>query len=243
VRVIVWSDDDAGAALEGAATQLHPGGVAATLGRVTREQLGSRASVHVAGLHEAHDGLPEGLLGAADVLVWWGHEAHEEVAEHTVDRVQRHVLAGLGLVVLHSGHHAKIFRSLTGTSCDLSWREGDDDELIWTVEPAHPIAAGIPQPIVLGRHEMYGEPFAIPAPDELVFISAFTGGEVFRSGCCFHRGAGRIFYFSPGHETFPVYEHPHVRRVIGNALRWAAGSQRRLPAHTKGAREHLTHRS
>jgi trehalose utilization protein len=231
LRVIVWSDDAAGAAWEQAAAVLHPDGINATLAAVVQDQLGAEAAVITAGLHEPDDGLPESALAEADVLVWWGHEAHEEVAEDTVDRVHRHVLDGLGLVVLHSAHHSKIFRRLMGTSGDLAWRDtGEDEELIWAVDPTHPIAAGVELPIDLGTHEMYGEPFDIPAPDELVFLSAFTGGEVFRSGCCFKRGAGRIFYFGVGHETYPVYEHPQVQRVIANAVRWAeAGERRRSP--------------
>ena len=221
MHVIVWSDDAGGAALVGAAARLHPDGVAATLGTLVQQQLPA-ASVTVAGLHEPEDGLPDGLLARADVLVWWGHEAHEQVSDLTADRVERRVRDGLGLVALHSAHYSKVFRRLMGTSCDLQWREnGEDREVIWTVDPAHPIATGVPQPIDLGGHETYGEPFEIPAPDQLVFISWFTGGEVFRSGCCFVRGSGRIFYFAPGHETYPVYEHPHIRLVIGNAVSWA----------------------
>jgi len=228
VHVISWSDDAGGAGLEGSAAVLHPQGVAATLAGVVHEQLGAGVEVTVAGLGDPEQGLSERGLDEADVLVWWGHEAHEQVSDATVDRVQRHVLDGLGLVVLHSGHHSKPFRRLMGTTCDLVWRDtGEDEELIWTVAPAHPIADGVEQPIVLGRHEMYGEPFDVPAPDTLVFVSAFTGGEVFRSGCCFLRGAGRIFYFSPGDESYPVYEHPQVRRVIGNAVTWAKAPRRR----------------
>ena len=223
MRLIVWSDDDAGRALEGPAARLHPDGIAATIAAALRAQFGTAAEVTATGLHETDQGLPDGALRDADALIWWGHEAHDQVADETVDRVHLRVLGGLGLVVLHSAHHAKIFRRLTGTSCDLRWREADDQELIWTADPAHPIAAGIEQPIRLGRHEMYGEPFDIPAPDRLVFISSFTGGEVFRSGCCFERGSGRIFYFSPGHESDPVYEHPQVRRVLANAVTWAGG--------------------
>lgn len=229
MHVVVWSDDAMGAALDAAAARIHPGGIATTLGEVVREQFGPDADVTVAGLHEPADGLPEELLAGADVLVWWGHEAHERVAEGTVDRVQRHVLGGLGLLVLHSGHHSRVFRRLLGTTCDLAWREsGADEELIWTVDRAHPIADGVEQPIRLARHEMYGEPFDIPAPDRLVFVSSFTGGEVFRSGCCFERGDGRIFYFSVGHESHPVYDHPQVRRVIGNAVRWVRAPHGRL---------------
>jgi trehalose utilization protein len=222
VRAIVWSDDEAGRALEPPAAALHPDGVAATIARAIRQQLGSAAEVSTAGLHEPSQGLSDDALAAADVLIWWGHEAHDDVAEETVARVHRHVLGGLGLVVLHSAHHSRIFRRLTGTSCDLRWREADDEERIWTVDPGHPVAAGVEHPIRLEHHEMYGEPFEIPVPDRLVFVSSFTGGEVFRSGCCFYRGRGRIFYFSPGHETDPVYEHPQIQRVLGNAARWSS---------------------
>ena len=240
MRLVAWSDDGAGADLPAAAAALHPGGVASTIGRALRSVLDDTAKVTVSGLHEPEDGLPEDLLQTTDVLIWWGHEAHEQVADATVERVHRHVLEGLGLIVLHSGHHAKIFRRLMGTTCDLAWREGQDEELIWTIDPSHPIAAGVEQPIPLGHHEMYGEPFDIPAPDELVFVSAFSGGEVFRSGCCFRRGAGRIFYFSAGHETHPVYEHPQVRRVIANAVAWAR-RERRAPIVPPGTTESPPH--
>ncbi len=221
MRVIVWSDDAAGKGLEARAASLHPDGIAATIATALREQLGTAADVTTAGQHESDQGLPDSILAAADVLVWWAHEGHDQVSEDTVDRVQKQVLEGLGLLVLHSAHHSKIFRRLTGTSCDLNWREAQDEELIWTVDPSHPIAVGIDPPIRLEHHEMYGEPFDIPAPDRLVFISSFTGGEVFRSGCCFERGSGRIFYFSPGHETDRVYDQPQIRQVLASAATWA----------------------
>jgi trehalose utilization protein len=146
------------------------------------------------------------------------------VSDAVVDRVQRRVLDGMGLVILHSGHHSKICRRMLGTSCNLSWREaeGGERERIWVVSPGHAICAGLGPYVELPAHEMYGEPFDIPEPDELVFLSWFQGGEVFRSGCCYRRGRGRIFYFSPGHETFPIYRQPEILRVIANAVRWAA---------------------
>ncbi len=225
--MLVWSDDAEGAELEpAAARELHPRGVAATVADALRATLGESARVTESGLHAPEQGVADERLAAADVLVWWGHEAHDHVTDATAARVQRAVLGGLGLVVLHSGHHAKPFRALMGTSCDLaSWREDTDAELIWTVDPAHPIAAGVERPIRLPRHEMYGEPFDVPAPEQLVFVSAFSGGEAFRSGCCWRRGAGRIFYFGPGHESDPVYDHPQIRLVLGNAARWAARSR------------------
>ena len=157
-----------------------------------------------------------------DVLTWWGHTAHDRVDDAVVERVHAAVLGGVGLLALHSAHYSKIFQRLLGTSCSLRWRNDGERELVWTVDPAHPIAAGVPHPIVIDAHEMYGEHFDIPPPDELVFVSSFAGGEVFRGGCCFRRGAGRIFYFSPGDQDYPIYHHPDVQRVIANAVEWAA---------------------
>ena len=137
------------------------------------------------------------------------------------DRVHQRVLGGMGLLVLHSGHFSKIFKRLMGTTCSLAWRNDGEVELVWTVAPAHPITRGVPQPILIDQQEMYGEFFDIPAPDELIFISTFAGGEVFRSGCCWRRGKGKVFYFSPGDQEYPVYHHPDIRRVLANAVEWA----------------------
>jgi trehalose utilization protein len=127
----------------------------------------------------------------------------------------------MGLIVLHSGHFSKIFINLMGTTCSLAWRNEGERELVWTVKPSHPIARGISHPIVIDHQEMYGELFDIPDPDDLVFISSFAGGEVFRSGVTFTRGAGKIFYFSPGDQDYPVYFNPQVRQVLANAVEWA----------------------
>jgi trehalose utilization protein len=206
--------------------RVYPDGIHAPIADGLRRILGDDARVGVATLDEPEHGLTEEVLADTDVLTWWGHEAHARVADSVVDRVQARVLDGMGLVVLHSAHKSKIFMRLMGTSCDLRWREmpGGEREVVWTVSPSHPIAAGVPQPIVVPHQEMYGEFFDIPPPDDLVFISSFAGGEVFRSGCCFLRGAGRIFYFSPGHETHPVYHQPEIQRVIANAVAWCGGA-------------------
>jgi trehalose utilization protein len=182
--------------------------------------------VRVATLDEPQHGLTDEVLAETDVLTWWGHAAHDQVADEVVARVQARVLDGMGLVALHSAHASKIFERLMGTSCRLRWRSdpGGEREVIWTVNPSHPIAAGVPQPIVIPHQEMYGEFFDIPAPEELVFISSFEGGEVFRGGCCFHRGLGRIFYFDPGDQEFPVYHQPEVQHVIANAVKWCAAA-------------------
>jgi trehalose utilization protein len=179
--------------------------------------------VRTATLDEPEHGLPEDVLANTDVLTWWGHMAHDAVSDAVVARIQKRVvLGGMGLIVLHSGHMSKIFRALMGTTCDLKWREAGEKERIWVVEPGHVIADGLGEHFELPHEEMYGERFDIPAPDSLVMLSWFTGGEVFRSGCCFTRGKGHIFYFRPGHETFPTYYDKNVRKVISNAVKWAA---------------------
>jgi trehalose utilization protein len=179
-------------------------------------------AVKTATLDEKEHGLTEAVLGETDVLAWWGHMAHGDVKDEIVDRVQKRVLEGMGLIVLHSGHFSKIFRKLMGTNCSLKWREAGEKERLWNIEPGHPITVGLGEYFELPHTEMYGERFDIPTPDKLVFISWFEGGEVFRSGCCWERGHGRIFYFRPGHETFPIYYDKNVVKVLTNAVRWAA---------------------
>ncbi|HVT72239.1 MAG TPA: ThuA domain-containing protein [Lacunisphaera sp.] len=178
-------------------------------------------AVRTATLDEPEHGLAAAVLDATDVLVWWGHLAHAEVRDAVVARVQARVLEGMGLVVLHSGHYSKVFKALMGTTCSLRWREATDKERVWVVCPSHPIAQGLGDHFEIPIEEMYGEPFDIPTPDELVFISWFSGGEVFRSGATWRRGHGRVFYFRPGHETHPTYHQPEVQRVIANGVHWA----------------------
>jgi trehalose utilization protein len=148
--------------------------------------------------------------------------AHRDVPDELVDRVQARVLEGMGLIVLHSGHFSKIFKRMMGTNCSLIWREIGEKERVWVTSPGHPIVEGLGPYFEVPHTEMYGEFFDIPQPDELVFISWYPGGEVFRSGCAYYRGRGKVFYFSPGHETFPIYYQPEIRQVLANAVRWAA---------------------
>lgn len=180
------------------------------------------AAITTATLADPEHGLTEEVLENTDVLLWWGHIAHDQVSDEVVERVQRHVLGGMGLIVLHSGHFSKIFIRLLGTTCSLKWRNEGERELVWTVKPSHPIAAGIESPLIIPEQEMYGELFDIPEPDDLIFISSFTGGEVFRSGVTFSRGKGRIFYFSPGDQEYPVYHLEQVHRVLANGVGWVA---------------------
>lgn len=178
--------------------------------------------VRTATLDEPEHGLTDEVLASTDVLTWWGHVAHQEVKDEIVDRVQKAVLQGMGLIVLHSGHFSKIFRCLMGTTCQLKWREAGEREVLWVTRPGHPILQGIDDHFILEHTEMYGEHFDIPEPDETILISSFEGGEVFRSGCTWRRGAGKVFYFRPGHETYPIYHDANVQRVMANACRWGA---------------------
>jgi trehalose utilization protein len=222
VRVTVWNEHIHEREDE-AVRAVYPHGIHQEVADALRDNLDGAADVETATLGDDDHGL--GGLDETDVLLWWGHLGHELVPDEAAARVQQRVLDGMGFVALHSAHLSKPFVRLMGTSCNLRWREADDRELVWTVSPSHPIAAGVPPVFSIPRQEMYGEYFDIPQPDELVFISSFTGGEVFRSGCCFGRGRGRIFYFSPGHETYPVYRQPEVQRVIANAVLWADGGE------------------
>ncbi len=224
IRVTVWGEnfhelserDRAGMATR------YPDGMHGAIAAGLGDVLGDAVEVRTATQDQPEHGLPADVLDHTDVLTWWGHATHSGVSDEVVDRVHRRVLGGMGLLVLHSGHFSKIFVKLMGTTCSLAWRNSADAELVWNVSPGHPIAVGVPQPIVVEQQEMYGEFFDIPEPDELVFVSGFSGGEVFRSGCCWRRGKGRIFYFSPGDQEYPVYHHRDIKRVLANAVQWAA---------------------
>lgn len=219
IRVTVWNEYRHEKAHEEVA-KCYPTGIHGAIAEYLNEQ---GLDVKTATLDEPEHGLTDEVLDNTDVITWWGHMAHRDVDDTIVEKVKERVLDGkLGLVVLHSGHFSKIFKSLMGTTCNLKWHEIGEKERIWVVEKAHPIAEGLPDYFELEHEEMYGEHFGIPAPDELVFLGWFESGYVFRSGCCFYRGNGRIFYFQPGHETYPNFYDANVRKVIYNAVRWAA---------------------
>jgi trehalose utilization protein len=208
---------------------IYPNGMHTVIG----EGLGDGIDVTYATLDEPEHGLTEELLNQTDVLIWWGHKAHSEVNDEIVERVYQRVMRGMGLIALHSSHFSKIFKKLMGTTCNLKYRVADEKERLWVISPGHPIAEGIDEYIELEKEEMYGEHFDIPKPDETVFVSWFEGGDVFRSGCTFYRGQGKIFYFRPGHETYPTYYNEHIRRVINNAVHWAAPTTRQYPRYGK----------
>ena len=219
LHVTVWNENRH-EKQDPAVASLYPLGIHGAIAGCLNTQADLSASV--ATLDEIEQGLPDSVLNATDVLVWWGHLAHQEVKDEIAEKVYRRVMAGMGMIVLHSANSAKPFRKLMGTSCTARWREMGEKHRLWVVAPAHPIAEGLGDYFEVPHEEMYGEYFDIPTPDDLIFISWFQGGEVFRSGCCWHRGRGKIFYFQPGHETYPIYHQREVQRVLINAVRWAA---------------------
>jgi trehalose utilization protein len=212
---------------------IYPQGIHETIAGFLRQS--PDLAVRTATLDEPEHGLTEAVLADTDVLIWWGHKAHPEVQDAIVARVQKRVLEGMGLVVLHSAHYSKIFKALMGTTCSLKWREANDKERLWNLCPSHPIAQGLGEYFEIPAEEMYGEPFGIPTPDELIFISWFSGGEVFRSGATWQRGHGKVFYFRPGHETYPTYHLPQVQQVITNGARWARAKVRMADICPKSA--------
>jgi trehalose utilization protein len=218
IRALVWNEFQHERENE-VVRSIYPDGIHATIAAALAEDPGIEAAT--ATLPEPDHGLTEARLAATDVLLWWGHKAHGAVEDRIVERVVARVHQGMGLIVLHSGHFAKPFIRLMGTPCSLRWREAGERERIWTINRSHPIAQGVGNALEIDSEEMYGEPFLVPEPMETVFISWFQGGEVFRSGMTWQRGAGRIFYFRPGHETYPSYHLPGVRTVLRNAVRWA----------------------
>ncbi len=219
LRVTVWNEYRH-EKLEEKVGSVYPQGIHEAIASHLRQQPG--LTVRTATLDESEHGLTDEVIQSTDVLLWWGHMAHEEVQDSVVDKLQARIQQGMGLIALHSGHLSKIFRRMMGTTCLLHWREAGEKERLWVIEPSHPIAQGLGEYFELPHTEMYGERFDIPTPEKIVFISWFQGGEVFRSGCTWERGHGRIFYFRPGHETFPIYYNENVLRVITNAIQWAA---------------------
>ena len=225
IRAVVWGEN-VHEQTNKVVADLYPGGMHKCIADALTADIGITATT--ATLQEPDHGLTAARLAETDVLLWWGHAAHGKVDDAIVDRVAEAVWSGMGLIVLHSGHFSKIFKRLMGTPCNLTWREAGERERLWLTSPNHPIAAGLPNHFELETEEMYGEPFGIPEPQETVFVSWFQGGEVFRSGVTYKRGSGNVFYFRPGHETYPTYHDANVKTVLRNAVKWAHNPAARI---------------
>ncbi len=209
--------------------KVYPDGIHGAIASFLKKEAGFE--IQTATLDMPEHGLTEDVLKKTDVLIWWGHKAHDKVKDEIVDRVQKRVLEGMGLIVLHSGHFSKIFKRMMGTGCGLGWREADESERLWVIDPTHPITEGLGAYIDIDHEEMYSEFFDIPEPDQLVFIGWFKGGNVFRSGATWRRGKGKVFYFQPGHESYPIYYKEEIQKVITNGVRWAAFAGNKAADH------------
>lgn len=225
IRVLVWNEFQHEKSDE-TVRSIYPNGIH----RALADFLGAEEDMEVrtATLDDENCGITPEILAETDVLIWWGHMAHDRVPDEVAYMVKDAVLSGMGAIFLHSGHHSKPFRYLLGTSCNLTWRESGDSETLWVIEPSHPITLGIDRYFTLPHEETYGEPFVIPTPDKLLLIGTYSGGEVFRSGCLYERGNGKIFYFQPGHETFPTFYVPEVQDIIRRAVRFVAPTYRMM---------------
>lgn len=229
IKAVVWNEN-VHETHNQVVADLYPLGIHGTIAKALNAAGGIEATT--ATMQEPEHGLTQARLDDTDVLLWWGHAAHGDVEDVVVERVAEAVWAGMGLIVLHSGHFSKIFKRLMGTPCNLTWREAGERERLWVTARNHPIVAGLPDHFELEYEEMYGEPFGIPEPQETVMISWFQGGEVFRSGATWTRGAGKVFYFRPGHETYPTYFDANVQKVLANAVAWAKNPQPRVQGVT-----------
>ena len=221
-RVLIWNEF-AHEKTEEAVKKLYPNGIHSAVAEFLKSD---DLEIKTATLDDPDCGLTREVLDNTDVLIWWGHMKHNDVPDEIAMRVRDAVLEGMGMVFLHSAHHSKPFKFLLGTSCNLGWREDGDLERVWVCKPSHPIAQGLGRYFEIEHEETYAEPFDIPNPDELVFMGWYEGGELFRSGCCYNRGNGKIFYFQPGHESYPTFYNKDVQTVIKNAVRYVAPSYR-----------------
>ena len=222
IRVLVWNEFHH-EKTEESVKAIYPNGIH----RAIADFLGcDDITVECATLDDENCGITKERLKNTDVLIWWGHVKHNLVPDEVAFTVRDAVLSGMGMIFLHSAHHSKPFKFLLGTSCNLTWRESGDSEVLWVIEPSHPITRGIDRYFTLDHVETYGEPFGIPTPDKLLLIGNYSSGEVFRSGCLFERGCGKIFYFQPGHETFPIFYDKNVQLIIRNATRFVAPAYR-----------------
>ncbi len=214
LRVRVWCEGTA-------PRSVYPDDVDGALGEDLTRREG--LTVHRARLNDPDAGLSDAALDATDCLIWWGRLRHGDVPDDRARAVVERVKAGrLGFVALHASFASKPFQTLMGTPCEPeAWRNDGSPEHVVVQEPNHPLARGI-QPFTIPQSIMYAEPFAVPKPEAVVLVSSWGQGETFRSGLTWTVGQGRVVYFRPGHDAFPVLFHPSVRQVIANAVQWAS---------------------
>lgn len=216
--VVVWSEGTA-------PKEVYPNDINGAIAEGLKELKGWE--VVVANLSDPNQGLPDELLNRADVLIWWGHQRHDQVKDPLVSKIVKRVKEdGMGFISLHSSHFAKPNKALMGTACSWGAYVGDSTTLKVTVkDPGHPIAKGVKE-FTIVHNERYSDPYAVPTPQSVVFegIATLKDGKVDPSqqGFTWQIGKGKMFYFQPGHETNPVFYDANVGRIMINAVQWAA---------------------
>ena len=228
IRLTIWNEFVHEKTNERVAA-LYPNGLHATIKEQLEKIAPGEYEITLASLDMPEHGLTDEVLNNTDVLIWWGHCRHSLVDDAIAAKVVDHVHRGMGFIALHSAHLSKPFVKLMGTPCTLRWRCANEKGRMWKIDRTHPITRGIPDSFELESEEMYGEPFLVPKPDDLLWVTWYEGGEIFRSGCTYTRGNGNIFYFQPGHEDCPSYYNPYVIQIIKNAIDWANPGCDRIP--------------
>ena len=215
IRVRIWCEGTA-------PKSVYPRDIDGALG----DFLGKRKDLVVsrARLDDADVGLSDGALDATDALIWWGRLRHADLPDSRARAIAARVRAGkLGFIALHASCLSKPFVELMGGPCELGgFREDGRPERVEIKDRDHPIARGV-APFTIPRTSMFAEPFKVPKPDSIVMMSTFDRGETFRSGMTWTVQKGRVAYFRPGHDGFPVFFHPSVRQVIANSVAWSSG--------------------
>lgn len=223
--VVVWSEGTA--SVDRGSREVYPNDINSAIADGLKPLEAEGWKIVKAGLGDPDQGISDELLNRTDVLVWWGHKKHGEVSNDLVAKIDARVREGrMGFISTHSSHFAKPYRKLMGTPC--SWREyktdGTSVEII-VKDPSHPICKGVKN-FKLPKIERYGEPFAVPTPESVPLDGIYTkpdgSTEPGRMGLCWTVGKGRVFYFTPGHETYDDYFRPEVRQILLNAVVWAA---------------------
>lgn len=227
-KVVVWSEGSA--AVDPKSSALYPHDINAAVADGLKPLAAAGWEIIIASLSEPDQGVSDERLKSTDVLIWWGHKKHKDVKDELVERIVRRVKEdGMGFIALHSSHFSKPFKALMDTPC--SWREYKADGTSARVivkDPSHPIAKGV-KDFQLPLIERYGEPFAVPTPEAVPLDGLYTKPDGTtqpgRMGLCWTVGKGKVFYFTPGHETYNDFLRDEVRLILRNAVQWAAPKQ------------------
>lgn len=220
--VVVWSEGTA-------PKEIYPNDINGAIAEgLKASPLMKDWDVVIAGIDDPDQRISDELLKKTDVLIWWGHKKHGDVKDALVDKIEKRVKEeGMGFIALHSAHFAKPNKRIMGTPCTFAAYVCDNKENVVSVAmPNHPICKGVAKTFTVANDERYSDPYAVPTPDAvpLTAIQVRNDGtkEEAKMGFCWTVGKARMFYLQMGHETNPIYFDPEIRKVMANAVLWAA---------------------